>query len=80
MAHITLRIEADTEEFKSQVEGMLLEALQDGSITPSTLLECVYYAVEPDVFATIRAFAALPSGERLMVMSYAKQLADGGTG
>ncbi|WP_274425569.1 hypothetical protein [Chelativorans sp. YIM 93263] len=80
MTPIMLRIEADADEFKSKVEDMVIRTLHDGSIAPSTLLECVYYAIEPDVLATVRAVAALPPSERQMVMSYAKKLSDGTVG
>jgi hypothetical protein len=66
----------EPEELKSYVEDIVLEALRDGTISPSAMLECIYYCVEPDLLATIRAIASLGSAERLMVMSYAKKLAD----
>jgi len=69
--------QAATDEFRSYIGDMVVESLRDGTITPSKLLECIYYAAEPDLFAAIRAFAALGPAERLMVMSYAQRLANG---
>lgn len=63
-------------EFKSYVEDMVLDALHSGTVSPKVLLECLYYALEPDLLAAIRGFATLGPAERLMLMSYAKRLSD----
>lgn len=76
MARTMLEAQAPAEEFRSYVEEMVVEALRDGTIAPATLLECAYYAVEPDLFASIKAFVALGPAERLMLMSYAKRLSE----
>jgi hypothetical protein len=71
--------EAHTElaGFQCYVEDIVIEALRNGTVLPSTLLECIYYVVEPDLLAAIRALAAIGPAERLMIMSYAKKLSDG---
>jgi hypothetical protein len=76
MARTMLEAQTAADEFKSYVEETVIEALRDGTIAPATLLECVYYAIEPDLFASIKAFAALGPAERLMIMSYAKRLSE----
>lgn len=76
MERTMLDAQVATEEFRSYVGDMVVESLRDGTITPSKLLECVYYAVEPDLFAAMRALAALGPAERLMIMSYAKRLSE----
>lgn len=74
MPHISRDIQP--EEFKNYVEELAVEALRAGTVSPSALLECLYYAAEAELTAAIRAFASLDAAERLMVMSYARRLSD----
>jgi hypothetical protein len=77
MSLTTRNTAVELEDLKNYVEDIVVEALHNDTVSPAAMLECVYYAVEPDLLAAFRAFAALSSAERLMVMSYAKRLSDG---
>jgi hypothetical protein len=74
MSYAQRDTETASDELKSYVEDIVIEALRDETISPSTFLECIYYAVEPDLIAAIRALAALDPDKRCMVVSYAKWL------
>jgi hypothetical protein len=76
MSHSMRDVQFAPEEFQSYVAEIVIETLRNGTILPSTLLECIYYSVEPDLLAAIRVFAATGPAERLMIMSYAKRLSE----
>jgi hypothetical protein len=73
----TLETKISPEELRSYAEGLVVEALRDGTIAPAVLLECLYYALDPELLSATRAFAGLAPDERLMIMSYAKRLSEG---
>ena len=54
------------------VREALVEALEDDGVTPSELLECLYYAGEQDLMAIMRVLAALESADRAKVAEFAK--------
>lgn len=76
MSPSTHEVPVEPGELQSYVEEIVIEALRDGTIPSATMLECIYYAVEPDLLSAIRALAAMGPAERLMIMSYAKRLSE----
>ena len=66
--------ETRTPEWARYAEELVSQALQGGYVHPALLLECLHYAVEPELLAVIRAVAELDPGQRLVVMGYARRL------
>jgi hypothetical protein len=77
MSRTMLESEINAEALKSYAEDLVVGALRDGTISAAILLECIYHALEPDMLSAFRAFSALGTAERIMVMSYAKKLSEG---
>lgn len=68
--------EPPANRFTGYAEALVAQALREGCVVAPVLLECLYYATEPDLLAAIRAVAALDTGARLVVMAYARRLAE----
>lgn len=64
----------------SSPQNPLTEAVAEGGIQPSVLLELLYYASEPDLVATMRAVAALDPPTRLRVLFFARGMAEPASG
>jgi|tagenome__1003787_1003787.scaffolds.fasta_scaffold14775434_2 hypothetical protein len=66
----------DDEVFDSDPRDVLAQIMREGDISPNTMMECLYYSAEPDLWAVIRAVARLDGAARLQVMSYARKLSE----
>jgi hypothetical protein len=66
--------EKPTEVRPRTLQDRLTDALAEGDIQPSHLLELLYYGSEPDLVAVMRAIAALDSPTRLKVLSIAQAM------
>jgi hypothetical protein len=58
-----------------QAEALLSQVMRERGPRASAVIECVYYAAEPDLMALMRAVARLDPASRLKIMNYARKLA-----
>jgi hypothetical protein len=62
--------------WKDYAFDLLSEAVREGFVQPAKVLECLFYAAEPDLLDAIRALAALDGERRSLVSDYARALLD----
>jgi hypothetical protein len=63
-------------DLKEYAIDLLAEAIRESFVHPARVLECLFYAAEPDLLEMIRALAALDADRRSLVSDYARTLLD----
>jgi hypothetical protein len=67
---------ATRDDLIAYATDIVTEALKDGHIEPTALIECVLYAGKPEMLTAIRALAALDPSAQLMAISFVRGLSD----